>query len=211
MKPKRKPGRPAAAEKPDMRTKLLVAGIDEFGNRGFEGASLSRIANEAGGQTNLIRYYFGSKDELWRSCIDHLVDIFNTQLSELLSVPYLSETARLKTIIKWFVHISSDWPQLSRLIIFDGYEETKRTDYIAGNVLGRFYAILEELSEAAQREGTLPPISLRTLFFTITHAGSLPMALQVLTNRLPGGDISKQAVVEDHADSLIKLLFRDEK
>ena len=207
-KSKRKPGRPRASDVPSKRNAVLMAAINEFGTRGFDGASLSKIAKVAGGDTNLTRYYFGSKEDLWKAALLHIVETFNAELEEIDAREFNSATEKLKHIIRWFIAISAEWPQLSRLVIFEGFEESSRSEFIGENVMQNFFRMLNELSAEAYLEGSLPQVPTRSLFFTITHAGSMPMALPALTSKLPGGPIASNECVNEHADALIRMLFR---
>ena len=49
------------------RAAILNAAIAEFAERGFEGASIRRIADRTGLQHPLITYHYRSKDILWRA------------------------------------------------------------------------------------------------------------------------------------------------
>ncbi|MES4992509.1 TetR/AcrR family transcriptional regulator [Phyllobacterium sp. 22229] len=62
-KAKRKPGRPTPGV--DYRDLILDAGELIFADEGFAGAKMRDIANKAGVNQALIRYYFGSKQNLF--------------------------------------------------------------------------------------------------------------------------------------------------
>jgi AcrR family transcriptional regulator len=53
------------------RAKLLHAAIDAFAEKGFDGASLRAIADNAEVSFQLIAHYFGSKEELWQAALNH--------------------------------------------------------------------------------------------------------------------------------------------
>ncbi|MET4726642.1 TetR/AcrR family transcriptional regulator [Lysobacter enzymogenes] len=62
--PKRAPGRPAAADNPDLRERLLDAAIACYARHGIAATSLRAIAAEAGVNPALLHYYFGDKEQL---------------------------------------------------------------------------------------------------------------------------------------------------
>ena len=113
----------------------------------------------------------------------------------------------MKAVIRWFVMMSARYPQLSRIIVFDGNDNGTRGEYVAERLVGPFYMLMNELIAGAKAEGTVVDIAPRTLFFMITHGGSFPMALPALTNRFPGGDISRPASLKKHAEAVIELVF----
>lgn len=56
------------------RAKLLRAATDAFAESGYDGTSLRTIADNAGVAFQLISYYFGSKEDLWKATVDHLYE-----------------------------------------------------------------------------------------------------------------------------------------
>lgn len=53
-------------------SKLLKAAISQFAKQGFTGASVRKIADEAGVPHGAIKYHYSGKEELWRAAISHL-------------------------------------------------------------------------------------------------------------------------------------------
>ena len=207
--PQRKPGRPKGAKGPDLKQALLVAAIDLFAQRGFDGVSLSQIAGQADVDIALTRYYFGSKDQLWEAAMMLLAERFAAEITLAISKQQESQEGSLKKTIRAFVLASACWPQVSRIIVFDGNKEDQRGRFIAKNMVTPFYLILSDLIATAVSQGSIPNVSPRTIFFMITHGGSFPMALPALTNALPGGDIESTEGLNAHAEAIIALLFRE--
>lgn len=202
-------GRPRLEKSDDLRRAFLDAAVDLFGARGFDGVSLSQIAAEVGADVALTRYYFGSKQEVWIAAITHLIQQVEKETSRSAELHQSNYTDQLKAAIQDFIAVSAKWPQLSRIIVFDGEKSDERGEYIAQHVVRPFYKRMSKLIRGAKKEGTIPNVSERTLFFMITHGGSFPMALPALTNSFPGGDIKTPKAVKAHADAIIELIFHD--
>ncbi|WP_240658585.1 TetR/AcrR family transcriptional regulator [Microbacterium sp. CPCC 204701] len=66
--PKRRRGRPRAGES-DARERILAAAIDEFGEQGYDGATMRAIAARAGVDSALVHHYFGTKADLFAETI----------------------------------------------------------------------------------------------------------------------------------------------
>lgn len=202
-------GRPRLEKSDDLRRAFLDAAVDLFGARGFDGVSLSQIAAKVGADVALTRYYFGSKQEVWIAAITHLIQQVEKETSRSADLRLSSYTDQLKAAIQDFIAVSAKWPQLSRIIVFNGDKNDERGEYIAQHVVRPFYKRMSKLIRGAKKEGTIPNVSERTLFFMITHGGSFPMALPALTNSFPGGDIKTPKAVKAHADAIIELIFHD--
>jgi len=206
-KGERKRGRPRGVDGPDLKQALLKAAIDQFAERGFDGVSLSQIASEIDADVGLTRYYFGSKASLWTAAMEHLAGCFVADLVAENTFEEGSKTDALKSLIRAFIIASAKWPQVSRIIVFDGDKSDERGVFITEQMVGPFYWLLTELVEGAKAEGTVPNVSTRTMFFMITHGGSFPMALPALTNAFPGEDISSDKGLEAHAEAIISLIL----
>lgn len=208
MTVERKPGRPQREASSDLKLSLLRASIDLFAIRGFDGVSLSQIAQAAGADKQLARYYFGSKETLWIAAMTHLGESFSKDLIDAIAFEGSTKTDELKALVRAFIDASTRWPQMSRVIVLDGGEESVRGAFITEKLVVPFYQLLKPLIEGAKAEGTISDVSSRTIFFMITHGGSFPMALRSLTNALEGGDIRSAEALKSHADAIIDLLLR---
>ena len=56
------------------RKALIMAALELFGERGFEGASTRQIANAASANIGSIAYHFGGKEGLRKACAQFVVD-----------------------------------------------------------------------------------------------------------------------------------------
>lgn len=66
------------------RDRILQAAMEEFAERGFLGASISRIARRAGVAKSLVLYYFDSKDALYRAVADYAIQMVEAPLYDAL-------------------------------------------------------------------------------------------------------------------------------
>lgn len=72
-------GRPVG-DRAAQRLKLLRAGIKVIADEGYAGASLRKVAKEAGHTTGAISYYFADKEELVVAIIEYMFDDFDAML-----------------------------------------------------------------------------------------------------------------------------------
>jgi AcrR family transcriptional regulator len=69
------------------RLKLLMAAIELFGRKGYDGTSIREIADKAKANIAGIAYHFGGKDELYRACIHHILETIRSGLAAQMSRP----------------------------------------------------------------------------------------------------------------------------
>ncbi len=66
--PKRRRGRPRGGES-DARERIITAAVEEFGESGYDGATMRGIAARAGVDSALLHHYFGTKADLFTETI----------------------------------------------------------------------------------------------------------------------------------------------
>lgn len=64
---------------------LIDAAIDLFGQHGYSAVSTRALSQQAGTNVAAIKYHFGGKDELYRSAVQHVVDILAPRLDMVLT------------------------------------------------------------------------------------------------------------------------------
>lgn len=66
-KPLRRRGRPRGVS--DSRDRIIASAVDEFGEKGYDGATIRSIAARAGVDSALVHYYFGTKADLFADAV----------------------------------------------------------------------------------------------------------------------------------------------
>jgi AcrR family transcriptional regulator len=66
---------------PARRQSILAAAAEEFGERGFAGASYNRIIERAGISKGAMYYYFADKDDLFRTVLDTALEQWFEQVA----------------------------------------------------------------------------------------------------------------------------------
>ncbi len=77
--------------------KIIQASANAFATHGFDGASISQIAKQAGINQSLIYHYFKSKEDLWVSVKKHCV---NAALNEVQKIRHDSLKHFLEDLIE---------------------------------------------------------------------------------------------------------------
>jgi AcrR family transcriptional regulator len=81
----RRPGRPRADEAADVRGTLKDAARKNFGTYGFEGASVAKIAKDAGVAPTALYHHFGTKEALWEEVFLEVLDASYERIRELIT------------------------------------------------------------------------------------------------------------------------------
>lgn len=81
----RRPGRPRADEAADIRGTLKNAARKNFGTYGFEGASVAKMAKDAGVAPTAVYHHFGTKEALWEQVFLEALDTSYERMGELIT------------------------------------------------------------------------------------------------------------------------------
>ena len=76
-------GRPRAERGDVTREKLLLAAIDVFGRRGFDGTTTRMLAHAASVNLQAIPYYFGGKQGLYIAAAEHIGSLIASHTADV--------------------------------------------------------------------------------------------------------------------------------
>lgn len=205
-------GRPARAEQTVRRTRIqaenseriLAAALDVFSSEGFSGATIDRIAEQAGMSKPNLLYYFPSKEEIYRALLDRQLESWLQPLRAL--DPEGDPAGEIADYIDRKIEMARDYPRESRLFA----REILHGAPVLGDVLSGPLKALVDAEAAVIRgwieAGKLAPHDPRHLIF----------AIWATTQHYADFDAQVRAVLgsedEDrfaHAAAFLKRLFLD--
>jgi AcrR family transcriptional regulator len=154
----------------DTREDILAAAREAFAERGYDGATVRRVARQAGVDPALVYHYFGSKQQLfvaamelpyeWRQALPHILDGPREQTGERL----------VRTLLTYW-----EDPQISPL--FRGVVRSAATDPLAAGMVRRMLAE-GPFALLAQHVGT-PDAELRAMLMA-SHVMGIALLRYVL-------------------------------
>jgi TetR/AcrR family transcriptional regulator len=173
------------------RAAILNAAIAEFAERGFEGASIRRIADRTGLQHPLITYHYRSKDILWRAAAEHAFTRIREEWD--LRVPEqapVSTLERLREEYRAVFQYTAAFPEFHRFMRQEALSRNPRLRWVAKSVLRPLIDRLLPQISAAQNENLLPkvePILFHYMMvsLTATLSGFGP-EMEVVSDLSPG-------------------------
>lgn len=90
------------------KAQIMRAAVRLFTERGYEGATIRDIANEAEVNLGLIRYHFGHKADLYRDTLAHISEQYNRICLAALAAARPSGNAE-EIIYSWLAAPITDW------------------------------------------------------------------------------------------------------
>jgi AcrR family transcriptional regulator len=199
----------AAQAAGESRERILRAALQTFAEKGFDGGSTREIASGAGVNHGLIPYYFGSKEKLWRACVDRAFQQIESGLGALLSDPSIrDERDRAARLIRAHVQFVARNPEFVRLMHDEGKRRGPRMRWIVDRHVKPMYAAITSLLERGRSQGALsidmPPVH---FFYVVVGAVSVIFHQAEECKRVSGVDPFDPQVVENHARAIEQLLL----
>jgi TetR/AcrR family transcriptional regulator len=205
------PRRAAAADPlPEMPAeRLLEAAISLFAQHGFDAVSTGAVATAAGLTQSMVHYHFGTKEKLWRAAVEHLMhargNMFSLNLEDLRDV---DDLARLKVMLRRFISANASDPDLTRILIHEGMNDSPRLKWLAKRYMVRGYATFNGAIEAAIKSGAVRRLPVREVTNIIVGACVLTFTLSRLLKEVYGELPTTPEAVSSLSDTLLDVLFK---
>lgn len=159
------------------RRRLLEAGIELFGQLGYERASTRAIARRAGVSLPALQYYFGGKEGLLLACADYLtadvrarLDPATARVRGALANPGLTRAELLdllRAVLEPFLEaVAAERPESWALFFARAEgEQTVAFEAIFQQVAGGLLALVKEIiGRILGRSPQAPEIAIRAVF-----------------------------------------------
>ncbi len=189
-------GRPSLAEV--RRPQILDAFEACLIKYGVEGATLDRVAEEAGATRGLVRHYLGNRDQVLRALGEHVRDRYSAWLQDLVAAN--GTRGRLQAVLDAF--LTGDVPRDLYMVTDALFSAAVRDPVVAG-VLRDTYTEFERTidAELAAAFPKADPKARRQVAFAI-----LCLAFAVSDFRAMGFPADRSTAARAAADRLVQSL-----
>ena len=192
------------------REKILAAALEIFSERGFDGARTREIAERADANLGLIKYYFDTKEQLWKAAVDRAFEELGREFGPLLADAAANGTGDLdvlEELVRRFVRFGAQNPAFMRLMNDEGKRDSERMHWLADHHVKPMYRTLEGLFERARERGLVPDLPAVHLHYIVVGAAGLIFSQAPECLHVTGIDPTDEASVETHADAVVRLLL----
>ena len=193
---------PAAAQRqrdPERtRQRILEAATAEFAEHGYAGARISRIAERSGMNKQLISYYFGGKEGLYRAIGDLWLrsEADAGESYEQMSLPELAASYLRKTP-----------PQMTRLFLWEGLT-AHADDPGADSRNTRMADAVEDLARRQAAGELAEDIDPRAFLLALMGASNVVRAMPQLVRSIYGPDVDPESpeFADAYADQIERIV-----
>ena len=200
------PSKPSGSSTERTRQALLAAGISLFSQKGYDATSTRQIEAKAAVQRNLMTYHFGSKERFWKACMTQVNGRMAAEMAAALSQPPERDpAARIRFMIRRFVHASAAVPEVSRIIFDEGRHNSWRLEWLVTHYAGGFFGALGDLFDEARAAGLIADIPKENFYYMVVGSAAI-FAMSAEHRLLTGEDAFDPKMIERHADAVATLI-----
>lgn len=190
----------------------MAAAAHIFAQQGFDGASISAIATQAGVKKTLIQYHFENKLQLWQATVLSVWQQRDAALPRYLDEAAVEQLAAntdedmVRELCSLLLHFTFDQPQWVRLMFQEASSPSLRLDWMVENFLKDDYRHGQALIELAQQRGFLPQVNTLDLLHILSGALIYLVNVAPITARVTGEIPCSEAYIERHITTLMAIL-----
>ena len=177
----------------------MLAAIQEVVDRGYEGASLTRIAERADVAKGLVWHYFTGKDDLMQATAKATMETLREHIVDALDldqpVPDIIRAA-LREAASQILTRRNELVALNR--IMHNLRRPDGDERVTADFYGETYLGQEELFRRGQAEGSLSDFDTRVM--AVTYQGSIDIMLAYLEEH---PDVEPRAYAAELAEILL--------
>lgn len=192
----------------DARQRILDAALEIFSDEGFAGTTTREIAARAGVNLGLIKYYFGSKDALWRAVVDGVFAQLNTEIGDV-AAQVAGGPEAIAAQVRTCIRFAARTPAFIRLMNDECKRKSPRMRWLVERHGRPLFEATTAVLARMRREGLVPDVPDVHLYYMFIGAAGLIFSqgpeCQRLTGKDPTGD---DRMIAAHADAVVSLFIR---
>lgn len=198
----------ASAKSTLLKKNIMDVALSHFSECGFEGTSLRAVAKEANTSHPLLLYHFASKEALWQETMADIVGGYSRSIVELFdSTKGESAAEALQQFIERFVIMSSNKPEVHRVLTMASTQNSARVEWLVETYLREHFEIITSCIRKAQKEGAVREGDPAQLYYHIIGAAGTPFTLYKEFKLLTGRDVFSDDEIHQTTQFIIDSLF----
>lgn len=183
------------------RDDLIQEGLRAFSTSGYDGTSLREIERAAGQSRGLIAHHFGTKDVLWRECVNWLMSEFREEMDQQRrNLADVSSHERAQVLLKVYVRFVARHPEYTKMLMLAGSDDSERVRWMVDRWIGPNQAFFNRMTDQTEAgESHLEALSV----YAFMGAASMLFTLPVEAQAVYGLDTTSPELIEEFADLIV--------
>jgi AcrR family transcriptional regulator len=196
-----------ALRREQTRTRILRAAVKVFARAGFEAASLSDIAREAGVKKALVQYHFSTKEQLWKDAATLLWTQRNQRLDRDIAQTGECDLAdKMRAGFTSLVEFTRENPEWLWFMFHEAAAQGPRLEWLTEQFLREDYRLGEKFVILFQQRGIIREGSPLHLLHLISGALTYNLLVAPQTQLVTGTDLASESSIAEQVSLLQSLL-----
>ena len=206
--PKSKAGRPTK-NRANGAEKIKKAALYEFARGGYQGTSISQIAETAGVARPLIQHHFSGKEDLWKKAVSENYDEFIDSL-KIAKENFIEDDSEKNILLlsETLVKFASENPFLIRIITDETRQNSYRATWIRKRYLLPVHNFATSLIESMMSKSSQKKINITqaNLIPVIFGALNFPFIDSDTISDVYSVDVYSKKYIQEHTNIIFKLI-----
>lgn len=186
----------------------LQASLTEFAEAGFEETTLAAIGQRLGVTAPLLIYHFATKDNLWRSAVDHGFGELAVVLEDVVEdTRDLDGLGALESCLRRLVYFFATHRDLHRVLVHEACTESERLTWLRETYVDPLTEAVRPLYERAMAEGSVKDMPFAQAVFLMLGAASNFLESRSLRTALYGDERLRPDQLDDYVERLLDFCF----
>lgn len=190
----------------DSETKILEAAEKVFAEKGLKGARVKEIAALSGVNPALINYYFGSKENLYRTVIEN----FFVRV-ERLAISVMEKEAdvrsKLRSLIEFGIDLLGENEYVSRIFVREFVDSGPYSEMVIKTYLRRIFATARKLVPPGTERERENESQIMHFIFSALGAMTLFYISGPVIKDIWKRDVFTKKMIEERKEEVIDLIF----
>ena len=208
QKQKNNAGRPTK-NRSNGSKKIKKAALYEFARGGFQGTSISQIAETAGVARPLIQHHFSGKEDLWKRAVSENYEEFIDSL-KIAKENFIENDAEhnIQLLSETLVKFASENPFLIRIITDETRQNSYRATWIRKRYLLPVHNFATSLIESMMSKSSQKKINITqaNLIPVIFGALNFPFIDSDTISDVYSVDVYSKKYIQEHTNIIFKLI-----
>ena len=175
---------------------------------GFDGVSLRDIAQEANVNHAIIRYHYGSKEELWNAVFQYLLnDLIELRKTRPFNIVADDLKEEFRSFTRSRITHFANHPYLLKILFLEIIEGTTKFEMMDG-IMKHFYKESMVLLKEMQSAGLGTHLDLKNLYFILPHVLGGRFLFTNFLDDFDGERKYIEEVIDAHTDLVVSLILK---
>jgi TetR/AcrR family transcriptional regulator len=190
--------------------RILQAALQEFANKGIDGARVDKIARVSGANKNMIYHYFKSKENLFMAVLESVYENVRSRQQDL-SLRHLDPISAMRRLVEHTADIWIEVPEFNRLLASENLHHAKHVRR-SKKIQSMYLPLIDTMKDVLDRgvkdgvfRNDIDPVD---LYISVTSLSAHYVAHHFTFDAIFKTNLMSQKKVEQRKSTICTMILR---